>query len=103
MINFHDTEHLAEVLKFAVHHTCADKLIERLQYLASYGNGDNICEVAKDFAPHSFEFLMKHPDGKPWFRGGLIYSGPGQRLDGSAPAFTVSLSHETGHNWSVHT
>ena len=42
-----------------------------------------------------------------WFNGGLIYSGPGHPLDGSGPAFTVSLDEEVAagkrHTWSVHT
>ena len=47
---------------------------------------------------------MKHPDGSRWFNGGLIYSGPGQPLDGSAPALTVGIGIDSSvHNWSVHT
>lgn len=104
MIKIECPDHFLEVLKFAVAHGCANKLVERLDYLAHYGDGTNVCEIHNDFASNSFAFLMKHPDGRRWFNGGLIYSGPGLPLDGSAPSFTVSLAptgHE--HNWSVHT
>ena len=104
MIKFLDHEHLCRTMAFAIEHRCADKLVERLDYLAHYADGNNMCEIYYDHAPNSFAFLMRHPDGRVWFNGGLIYSGPGQPLDGSAPAFTVSLEptgHE--HKWSVHT
>jgi hypothetical protein len=104
MIEFKDPEHLIEVLKFAAENGCTMRLVEQFDYLTKYGEGDNICEVYGDWVPNSFTFLMKHPDGRRWFNGGIIYSGPGQPLNGSGPAFAVSLE-KTGHehNWSVHT
>ena len=104
MIEFKDPDHFLMTLQWAVANNCAKQLTERLDYLAGYGEGDNTVELYRDFAPHSFEFLMKKPDGTRWFNGGLIYSGPGQPLDGSSPASTVSLE-KTGleHKWSVHT
>ena len=104
MIEFKDPEHFLTVLTWAAEHGCAKRLVDKLEYLCGYGNGDNCVHIHRDFAPNSFEFLMHRADGTRWFNGGLIYSGPGQALDGSAPALTVSLS-PTGseHNWSVHT
>ena len=104
MIEFKDPAHLLTVLKWAAENNCAEQLVDKLEYLAQYGDGNNLVEIYRDFAPNSFEFLMKHPDGTRWFNGGLIYSGPGQPLNGSAPALTVSLE-KTGyeHKWSVHT
>lgn len=104
MIDFKDPEHFLTVLKWAVLNNCADKLVERLSYLANYSDIGNQVDIYRDHAPHSFAFLVHRPDGTRWFNGGLIYSGPGQPLDGSGPAFTVSLAptgHE--HDWSVHT
>ncbi len=104
MIEFKDPEYLIAVLRWAAQHDCAKQLADKLEYLAQYGEGDNCCELHRDSAPHSFEFLIRRPDGTRWFNGGLIYSGPGQRLDGSAPAFTVGLGvTDHMHNWSVHT
>jgi hypothetical protein len=104
MIQFACPEHLAKVLEFAVNNGCADKLCERLRYLAGYGDGKNLCVVHQDWAPNSFEFVMQHPDGSRWFNGGLIYSGPGQPLDGSAPALIVGIGIDgSKHGWSVHT
>lgn len=91
MIEFVDHEHLAKVLTFAIENQCIDKLMGRLEYLAQYGDGKNKCVIGQDWAPNSFTFSMYDESGKHWFVGGLIYSGPGQPLDGSAPALTVGI------------
>lgn len=97
-------EHFAKVMEFAMNNGCADKLLERLQYLAEYAGGRQKCVLYTDWAPNSFAFAMKKPDSEFWFNGGLIYSGPGQPLDGSAPAFTVSIDADSSkHSWSIHT
>ena len=104
MIKFDSADHVAKVLEFAINNGCADKLCERLRYLAEYAGGDNTCELHPDWAPNSFAFVMNRPDGTRWFNGGLIYSGPGQPLDGSGPAFTVGIGIDgSKHGWSVHT
>jgi hypothetical protein len=109
MIRITCPEYMEQVRAFAHSVNAQPALQTQLNYLAGYGDGNNICELYKDFAPHSFQFLMKHPDGSNWFNGGLIYNGPGVRLDGSFPALTVSLDtlnpdYDTeAHNWSVHT
>ncbi len=104
MIEIKDPDHFIEAIKFAVANGCVDKLLERIDYLTDYAGGDNTCCLHKDFAPLSFEFLMLKPDGTRWFNGGLIYSGPGQPLDGSAPALTVGIGVDSSqHGWSIHT
>ena len=104
MIKFENPEHLAKVMQFALHNGCADKLLERLDYLAQYGEGDNTCHLHRDSAPNSFAFAMLKPDGEFWFNGGLIYSGPDQPLDGSFPGLTVGIGIDSSkHGWSVHT
>ena len=104
MIEFHDTDHFLKVLEFAVQANATKELADKLKYLSDYGGGGNMCRLFRDWAPNSFTFNITKPDGQFWFNGGLIYSGPGQPLDGSAPALTVSLGADTGkHNWSVHT
>ncbi len=104
MIKIEDPEHFAQVMEFAVHNKCVEALTKRLDYLAHYGEGNNVCHVYKDWAPNSFAFAMKKPDSDFWFNGGLIYSGPGQPLDGSAPALTVGIGVDSSvHGWSVHT
>ena len=97
-------EHFAAVMDFAVNQGCLLKLAERLDYLARYGEGNNVCHLHKDFAPNSFGFVMMRPDGSRWFNGGLIYSGPGQPLDGSGPALTVGIGIDSSKlGWSIHT
>ena len=105
MINIICHEHFAKVMKFAIENKCADKLLDRLDYLSTY-NADiaTTVELHYDWAPNSFDFIMIHPDGSRWFNGGLIYSGPGQPLDGSSPALTVGIGIDSSkHGWSVHT
>jgi hypothetical protein len=104
MIKFEDPEHFARVLEFALQNKCIDKLSERLDYLAHYAGGENTCHIHRDWAPNSFSFAMRKPDSQFWFNGGLIYSGPGQPLDGSAPALTVGIGVDSSkHGWSIHT
>lgn len=128
MLDVKDLEHFLDVMTFAAREGVADKLLTRLAFLSNYGNGpgpvfapdENVahlawvltnrnpngstCELYRDFAPHSFAFLMRHEDGSTWFNGGLIYSGPGVPLDGSFPALTVGIGIDSSnHDWSVHT
>lgn len=104
MIELKGPSHLLDTLSFAAEVGAVDKLIAKLKYLAEYGDGQNTCRLFKGRAPHSFEFFMNRPDGTRWFNGGLIYSGPGQPLDGSAPALTVGIGIDSSkHSWSVHT
>lgn len=75
--------------------------------------GDQICVISKDFAPHSLRFFGVYgtaSNPKGWQRGpgfhngGFIYDGPGQPLDGSAPALTVSIGDQPAkHSWGIHT
>jgi hypothetical protein len=114
MLHVQCAEHFEQVNKFADAVGAHDRLHEQLDFLARFACSvedaqKTRCYLHKDFAPYSFEFTMqrRRPDGgyEYWFNGGLIYSGPGQPLDGSAPALTVSLDPEAGkqHDWSVHT
>lgn len=104
MIKIEDPDYFAEVMQFALDNDCADKLTEKLGYLTAYHEGENTCQLYKDWAPYSFHFLMLRPDGTRWFNGGLIYSGPGQPLDGSAPALTVGIGIDSSrHGWTAHT
>ena len=66
MITFHNTKHLIEVMDFATKVGAMDKLLDKLRYLAEYGNGtvDNICELHNDWAPHSFEFTHNRVENK---------------------------------------
>lgn len=103
-LKIEDPEHFARVMEFAVANKCYDKLMERLDYLGHYSDQATTCHLYRDRAPHSFSFAMKRHGSQFWFAGGLIYSGPGQPLDGSGPAFTVGIGiHPDVHGWSVHT
>ena len=98
-------EEFKDAVGFAAVNGCLSALLSKLHYLDNFGDGRCRCVLSHDFAPHSFGVRMFRPDGQAWFSGGLIYSGEGQALDGSAPAFTVGYPEDAGlrHNWSIHT
>ena len=103
-LKIQDPYHFATVLEWAVANKCHDKLIEKLDYLGNYSDEATTCWLYSDFALNSFKFVMERADGMRWFSGGLIYSGPTQPLDGSAPALTVGIDIDSSvHGWSVHT
>lgn len=113
MLSIQNQEHFAKVKAFAESVGAQAELQKQLDYLATYACHDDPertrCHLMADFAPHSFTFTMekRSSDGAEytyWFNGGLIYRGPGQPLDGSAPALTVDISPSNKtHDWSVHT
>jgi hypothetical protein len=85
-------------------------LQDQLDYLANYACHDDDaektrCQLHKDFAPLSFEFVMERRDTqnspyKYWFNGGLIFHpGPGEPDN----TFAVELSPSQKPHWSVHT
>ena len=87
-------------------------LKNRLDYLAGYGgkteDGTDKTRVRlfKDFAPHSFGFLIEAKDSEgrwnTWFQGGLLFHGAHDgNGSGSAPTLAVTLTPVTG--WSIHT
>lgn len=118
MLKFPDTSEFAayftEVVTFANKMGLLGQLVEMLQYLNTYGHDPQRperttrCELASDFAPYSFRYMMyrveQTPDGVKeefWFNGGLIYQGPEAPGDGSFPSLNVSLNSSIG--WVSHT
>lgn len=58
--------------------------------------------------PHSFGWTERYKlPNKDWVRGitgGMIYRGPEQPGDGTAPAFVVDVAPISGeHTWTIHT
>lgn len=108
---------LLEAIKFATEHGLLEQLLDKLDYLRHYANGngcaydkargrDTRCSLYEDFAPLSFAIHMEFrtAPAATWehlFNGGLIYQGPGQPADGSMPSLTVSLTEGIG--WFIHT
>lgn len=96
-------EYFAEVSAFAKEAECSEALTQALSRLKNMA-GEGIAYLHTDFAPRSFAFVIHDPAGKRGLVGGLIYSGPGQTLNGSAPTYTVSVEPpSTDHKWSIHT
>lgn len=109
-------DRLREVFRHARQTGLREQLKEKLRYLATYANReggrydktqgmDTKCILDVDFAPLSFGITMQRftpiEGWTHWWIGGLIFQGPLQPADGSAPSFTVSLNK--GDGWFVHT
>lgn len=106
MIEINCPEEFAKAVKFATDNNCLAQFAKNLERLAGYGDGEQLytCVLHADRAPLSFLFTVLRPDHTVWLAGGLIYSGPGQPLDGSGPAYTVGIGLDSfKHQWSVHT
>ena len=93
MLKIMDEEYFAEVLNFAKEVGAEKEFQYKIDYLDTYACADDkentICELSRDFAPHSFFFVLKKKTAngyEPWFHGGMIY----HFYDGM-------------HEWSIHT
>jgi len=97
-------QHYEDVIQFAEEHGCRDQLNSMFARLAGMTSWPDLCFVHKDFAPHSFAFMIGDGKQRRQLMGGLIYSGPAQSLDGSAPTYTVSVEPPSNeHKWGIHT
>lgn len=114
MLVFQDQAHHDRVVAFARRVGAEAALQKALEYLRTYACDRDPkatrCILRADEAPYSYVFVMERRAGDgytTWFHGGLIYSGPGQKLDGTWPAYCVSLdpaeASGDAHRWSVHT
>jgi hypothetical protein len=92
--------------------SCTTDMVERQDGPPSFEEsaGDTLALIGSDFAAHSLRFAViengsaQIRGGKCVYNGGFIYEGPGQPLNGSFPALTVSLSSNPNkHSWSIHT
>ncbi len=111
MLTVQDEEYFRTVWDFAETVNATDRLQSQLDHLEALGpdGKESRCLLFPDFAPHSFAFAIEvrveSGEWRRWLHGGLIYSGPGQPLDGSFPALCVSIGPNTGrhHDWTIHT
>jgi hypothetical protein len=101
-LKIQNEEYFLAVKQFAAKVGLLEQLEEKLLYLQNYAGGTCEAVLYKDFAPYSFEFILRK-NGQTWFNGGLIYHGPHDNFgDGSAPTFSVSLGQKEA-GWSIHT
>lgn len=87
-------EHYNKVVEYAksIGDNTLQQCIERLQQWEKNSNGKYEIELYRDFAPHSFGFAERTPDGRTGVVGGVLYHG---RPDES---YAVMLN--PFHGWS---
>ena len=92
-----DNTHYDKVVEYAksIGDNTLQQCIERLQQWEKNSNGKYEIELYRDFAPHSFGFAERTPDGRTGVVGGVLYHG---RPDES---YAVMLN--PFHGWSIHT
>lgn len=90
-------EHFKEVQRYAeeINDNSLSKCLERLESWEK--NPDRPCEVELrwDFAPYSFLFTQRYPDGRIGLSGGLIYHGN--------PDESFSVTIDSSRKWQIHT
>jgi len=101
LVYYHDmSTYVDEVKKFADSVGLREQLDSKLKYLEEYGDGTSRCRLFKDFAKHSFSFIVDKLDKDGhwvvWFSGALIYHGPQ-----AGETFAVNVNDTVG--WSIHT
>lgn len=91
-------EHYDKVAEYAksIGDTTFQNCIGRLKQWEKNSNGRYEIEFYWDFAPYSFGFAERTPDGRNGIVGGLLYHG---RPDES---FAVMIGGPF-HGWSIHT
>ena len=87
-------EHYNKEMEYAksIDDNTLQQCIERLQQWEKNSNGKYEIELYRDFAPHSFGFAERTPDGRTGVVGGVLYHG---RPDES---YAVMLN--PFHGWS---
>lgn len=81
------------------------ELEKSLGFLEHYRNDTCVCELYRDFAPHSFGYVLYGPEDKDgvrphWLTGGVIHYA-GEEGGSGAPQYSVSLSGKTHERWEV--
>ena len=75
--------------------TTFQNCIERLKQWEKNSGGRYEIELYYDFAPYSFGFAERTPDGRNGIVGGLLYHG--------RPDESFAVMMEPFHGWSIHT
>ena len=75
--------------------TTLQKCLERLKSWEKNPNRPCEIELYYDFAPYSFGFRERYPDGRIGIEGGLLYHG--------RPDESLAVLLEPFHGWSIHT
>ena len=80
-------------------------LIECLANLIKgHGKNNNEISIGIDFAPRSFEFAIKRPNGSIYLNGGIIFHDIRKGIGTSAlPSLSVSIDNDPKPHWSIHT
>lgn len=89
-------EHYDKVAEYkSIGDTTFQNCIERLKQWEKNSGGRYEIELYYDFAPYSFGFAERTPDGRNGIVGGLLYHG--------RPDESFAVMMEPFHGWSIHT
>lgn len=90
-------EYYDEVMQFAksINDASLQKCLDRLKEWEKNPNRPCEIEIYYDFAPYSFGFTERYPDGKIGINGGVLYHGLPDE------SFAVQLTPFKG--WQIHT
>lgn len=90
-------EHYDKVVRYA--ENIGDKTflecLEKLRQWERHPSHPCEIELYRDFAPYSFLFKQRYPDGRLGVIGGLVYHG--------RPDRSHCFIHEPFHGWMTHT
>jgi hypothetical protein len=109
MLKVMDADHLAKARAHA--DSCGaqvrEQFEEQIAFLENYQGGVCLCELHKDWAPHSFRFVLlgrenEHGERRRMFDGLLAYYGPHENGVGM-PQLSVTLSPSETPHWTINT
>lgn len=88
-------EHYNKVVEYAksIGDNTLQQCIERLQQWEKNSNGKYEIELYRDFAPHSFGFAERTPDGRTGVVGGVLYH--------CKPDESYAIMLNPFHGWSI--
>lgn len=86
-----------EAVRYAhsIKDTTLDACLEKLKSWERNPRCPCEIELHYDFAPYSFKFVQRYPDGSVGIVGGLLYHGK--------PDCSLAVVHEPFHGWCTHT
>ena len=96
-------EHFQNVKRYAesIGDTTLQKCLERLKSWEKNPNRPCEIELYYDFAPYSFGFRERYPDGRIGIEGGLLYHGRPDQSFATLPDLTYEILRRFSAYYSI--